>query len=91
MKLRLHTSSDWTEVKLTHSKDVGRGVGVADMAYAITHRRAHRSDGKLAYHILDVMLAFEESSKSGNHIIIESSCERPTALPLGLRPNELDV
>jgi predicted dehydrogenase len=90
VKIRSHRSNDWREVPLTHSRDVGRGVGLADLAYAITHGRPHRAHGQLAYHILDVMLAFEESSHSGHHILIETPCERPTPLPTDLAPGELD-
>jgi hypothetical protein len=44
----------------------------------------------LAYHVLDVMHAFEDASQSGRHIEVASTCARPAALPLGLRPGELD-
>jgi hypothetical protein len=36
------------------------------------------------------MQSFEESSNSGQHVTIESSCERPAALPLGLMTGRLD-
>lgn len=74
----------WTEMPLTHSDNVGRGVGVADMAYALTYNRSHRCSGDLAHHVLDVMLGFEEASKSGKHVEITSTCLRPEPLPVGL-------
>jgi predicted dehydrogenase len=37
--LRRADVSDWNEIPLTHSADVGRGVGVADVAYALAHGR----------------------------------------------------
>jgi predicted dehydrogenase len=88
--LRLKDQREWRDVELTHSTDVGRGMGVADMAYAIAYKRANRASGALAYHVLDVMQSFEESSKSGRHVAIKSQCERPKALPVGLEPGMLD-
>jgi predicted dehydrogenase len=90
IRLRRAVASEWTEVPLSHDAEVGRGIGVADLAYAITAWRPHRASGKLAYHILDVMHAFGESSQTGRHVQIESHCERPTPLPLGLPKGELD-
>jgi hypothetical protein len=69
---------------------VGRGIGVADMAHALVYGRPHRASGELAYHVLDVMHAFEEASETGGHVEIESRCPRPAPLPMGLRPGELD-
>ncbi|HUX75014.1 MAG TPA: Gfo/Idh/MocA family oxidoreductase [Anaerolineae bacterium] len=83
-------AGEWREVPLTHSTDVGRGIGVADMAHALAYGRPHRASGELAYHVLDVMHAFEEASKTGGHVEIESHCPRPAPLPMGLRPGELD-
>ncbi|CAM2151086.1 Gfo/Idh/MocA family oxidoreductase [Pararobbsia alpina] len=60
-----------------------RIVGVLDMASAIQQGRAHRASGKLALHVLEVLEAFERSSNEGRHIVIESQCERPAAVPLG--------
>ena len=60
-----------------------RIVGVLDMASAIQQGRAHRASGALALHVLEVLEAFERSSNEGRHIVIESRCERPEAVPLG--------
>jgi len=68
---------DWEEIPVRHSNKLGRGVGVADMAYAITYSRPHRASGELAYHALEVMTAFERASTSGRHIEIESQVNRP--------------
>jgi predicted dehydrogenase len=83
-------ASEWNEVPLTHSDKVGRGIGVADLAYGIVNGRPHRANGDMAFHVLDLMQSFEESSNSGQHVTIESSCERPAALPLGLMAGRLD-
>jgi predicted dehydrogenase len=83
--------AEWSEVPLTHSADVGRGIGVAEMAYAITCGRPHRTSGELAYHVLDLMHALVESSETGRHVEITSRCSRPAPLPLGLPEGELDA
>lgn len=83
-------ASAWAEIPLTHSTEISRGTGVADMAYSLVYGRPQRASGDLAYHVLDVMCAFEESSQTGRHVDIQSTCARPAALPLGLRPGELD-
>jgi predicted dehydrogenase len=89
--LRRADASDWSEIPLTHSADVGRGIGVADMAYALAYGRPQRASGELAYHVLDVMCAFEDASRTGRHIDIESTCGQPAALPPGLAPGTLDA
>ena len=70
---------------------MGRGIGVAEMAHAITYDRPIRTSGELAYHVLDIMHALVESSETGKHIEIESRCSKPTPLPLGLPQDELDA
>jgi predicted dehydrogenase len=90
VRVRQAGASEWSEVPLTHSDDVGRGIGVADMAYAIAYGRPHRANGDMAYHILDVMEAFEDASQSGKHVEIASRCSRPAPLPLGLPKGKLD-
>jgi len=78
-------------VPLTHGYDKnGRGVGVADMAYALRSGRPHRASGDLAYHVLDIMHAFHDASREGRHIMLESTVERPAALPVGLPDGKLD-
>jgi predicted dehydrogenase len=81
----------WQEVPLTHGyNDNNRSIGVADMAYAIRSGRKHRANGELTYHVLDVMHAFHDASKTGVHILLKSTCERPAALPTGLKEGTLD-
>jgi len=84
-------SAQCEEMPLTHIyPENSRGMGVADMAYAIHGKRKHRASGELAHHVLDAMLAFEDSSKSGKHISLTSTTERPDMLPLGLANGTLD-
>ena len=81
---------EWQDIEHTHSIEVSRGVGAADMAYGLLYDRPHRASGALAYHVLDVMEAFEDASQQGRHIALSSQIERPAALPPGLPLGELD-
>jgi predicted dehydrogenase len=69
----------------------GRGMGVADMAYAIQSGRANRASGRLARHVLDISLGIFEASKTEKHVHLESTVDRPKPLPLGLKYNTLDA
>lgn len=83
---------EWSEVELTHGNaGNSRGVGVADMAQAIATGRPHRANGKMAYHVLDLMHTFHDSSREGRHITMESSCERPAAFSAGIQDFSVDL
>lgn len=80
---------EWSDMPLTHHYDENsRGIGLAEMAYAMRAKRPQRASGALTYHVLDIMHAIEEASEAGRHIELTSTCERPRALPLGLLPEE---
>lgn len=89
--VRTSAEKEFREVPLTHSADVGRGIGVADMAYAIRYGRPHRASGELAYHVLDIMHAFHDSSAQGQHINTETPLQQPAPLPLDLPVGVLDA
>lgn len=91
VQVRRAGAQEWSTVPLTHTVPVGRSVGVADMAYAIRYGRKHRANGDLAYHVLDLMHAFDEASTAGVHQSIESRCEQPAPLPMGLLAGLLDT
>ena len=90
IRVRRADASDWREVPLTHSSEVGRGIGVADLAYAIAHQRPHRASGEMAYHVLDLMHAFGDASDGGRHVEIASQCTKPQPLPMGPTGSALD-
>jgi predicted dehydrogenase len=82
---------EWSECPISHIyTEPSRSIGAADMAYGIKTGRKHRCSGELAFHVLEVMHAFEKSSVAGKHIELESTCERPASLPLGLQDGLLD-
>jgi predicted dehydrogenase len=79
------------EIPHTHPyAEEGRGMGVADMAYAIQSGRRNRASGQLARHVLDVSLGIFEASDTEQHVKVRSTVERPEVLPLGLKYNRLD-
>jgi predicted dehydrogenase len=81
VRVRLAEDKNWSEVPLTHVfTDNSRGLGVLDMARALREGNAHRANGTLAFHVLDLMQSFEEASRAGQHIDIPSRCERPASL-----------
>ncbi len=90
--LRRAGASEWTEMPLSHGfADNSRGIGVADMAYAIQSGRPHRASGELGYHVLEAMHGFHDSSATGRHYRMKSSVKRPAAFPLGLPKDALDA
>lgn len=82
----------WQEFPLVspYHKD-SRGIGVADMAAGILTQRPHRASGDLAFHVLDAMLAVDESSARRAFIDLESQVERPAAMPMSLHPGQVDA
>jgi predicted dehydrogenase len=80
------------EIPHTHPyAEEGRGMGAADMAYAIQSGRLNRASGRLARHVLDISLGIFEASQTEKHVHLQSTIGRPLPLPLGLKYNTLDV
>lgn len=84
--------TEFSAIPLTHGfTEQGRGLGVADMAYAIRSDRPHRANGELAYHVLEAMHGFHRSSDSGRHHEMTSTCDVPVPFPLGMSYTKLDA
>jgi len=90
--VRIWTAEDkeWKDVPLTHAHEVGRSIGIADMAKAIRAGRPHRASGDLAYHALEVMESYGKSSDSGQAVKLSSAPERPAPLAPGLPAGQID-
>ncbi|WP_326834256.1 Gfo/Idh/MocA family oxidoreductase [Amycolatopsis rhabdoformis] len=58
-----------------------RGTGALELARAIRAGEPERASGELAYHVLDAMLAIDESITRGQSVEVESTVEVPPALP----------
>ena len=85
-------AEDWREIATVGPYADGnyRILGLADMAQAIRSGRPHRASGELAFHVLEVMEAFQRSSDEGRAIPISSRPARPAPLPASLKVGELD-
>jgi predicted dehydrogenase len=90
VEIRRFDEKEWRPIALTHSDQVERGIGLADMATGILYNRPHRASGELAYHVLEAMLAVQLASERGAHVILQSTVAKPKALPTGLALGELD-
>jgi predicted dehydrogenase len=81
-------NKEFVDIPLSHGfTDNSRGIGVADMAYAIRSGRPHRANDQLASHVLDITLSIFESARTERHVAVPSRCERPSPLP----PEGLDI
>ncbi|MEQ0558161.1 Gfo/Idh/MocA family oxidoreductase [Amycolatopsis sp. NEAU-NG30] len=63
-----------------------RGTGVLELARAIRAGAPERASGALAYHVLDAMLAIEESLTLGRTVEVASTADVPPVLPDGWDP-----
>ena len=91
VEVRRSDEKEWRSIPLTHSDQVSRGIGVVDMAIAIQRQRPHRVSGALAYHVLEAMLSVQLASESSTHVLLKSTVERPSALPVDLPLFGLDA
>ena len=92
VELFTRAAGSWQPQALSHPyTDNYRGIGTADMACAIIGNRPHRASGAMAYHVLEIMQAFAQSSETGRHVAIKSRPKQPEALPLGLIEGRLEV
>ena len=66
----------------------GRGIGPLDMARSIRAGVAHRASGRLALHVLDALLATEESIQRGGFVDVTTELEQTPAVPAGWDPLE---
>lgn len=83
VQLRKKDEADFVEIPHTHQFSGNhRGIGVADMALAILHKEPHRANGELAFHVLEAMHGFHDSSDNGTFYDMKSSCEKPAPFPL---------
>ncbi|MDB6094145.1 MAG: oxidoreductase domain protein [Verrucomicrobia bacterium] len=92
VRLRSADGKTFDELPHAHASDRSRGAGVADMAYSVIRRaRPHRASGELAEHVVEIMESFDQSSATGRHVTLTTTCERPAALPADLPSNVLDA
>jgi len=61
--------------------DAGRGVGLLDLAEALTEDRPHRAAADVALHVLEVMEAILASARGGGSVPVHTTCRRPDRVP----------
>jgi predicted dehydrogenase len=82
-------AEDWAPVAEAGGyRGATRGYGVSDLASALTTGTAHRANGEVAYHVLDMMEGLLVAADSGHAVDVTSSCDRPPAVPFGARPDD---
>ena len=68
----------------THAYDGDdRGIGVAEMAWSLRKGRKPRTHSDLACHALEMLSGAVESGKTGTVYTMQTTLERPAALPRG--------
>ena len=81
----------WSDIPLSHGYNGGnRGIGVADMANSILSKRQHRANGDMAYHVLEIMEGIQISSDEGKLYKMQSTCSKPSPMPMNVLHGELD-
>jgi predicted dehydrogenase len=84
VKIRKRDENKFIEVPLSFGYSTNsRGLGVSDMAHAILNGGDYRAKGELAYHVLEAMHGFHDSSTNGTHYVMKSRCIRP--LPVSVK------
>lgn len=82
-------TQEWQDVPIKFPyEENSRAVGVADMAKAIIEDRPHRASGELAYHVLDVMCTFVESTEMRT-VEVQSTCAQPQPLSESCKEGEI--
>ncbi len=84
VRVRLAGEREWRAVSLTHGyAENSRGLGVADLAYALRANTPQRASGELTYHVLDIMHAIHDAAQQRQHVTLASTCAQPQPLPAG--------
>ena len=75
----------WMEVPLCYGyRQNSRALGLSDMARAIRCGGNFRANGEVAYHVLEMMNALNVSGETGQYYEMQSTCEQPALMPVGL-------
>ena len=87
-EVKIRRAEDPAYYTVPHTHDFNgtdfRGIGVAELAYAMRNGRKARSDASLAYHFLEASAGLIESGETNCFHIMESTCEQPAPLPSGI-------
>lgn len=79
---RVQGLDEWDVAANNHGyNEDTRGLGLADLAYAVRDKRPLRASGEMAFHVFDIMMGIIDSSQTGVYSEIESTCAIPAPLP----------
>lgn len=82
------TMSEKVSFPLTHGfAENSRGVGAAEMAWAILQKRKNRASKEMAYHVFELMHSIMRSAETGEVVHLESTFTTPEPLPAGFIPD----
>ena len=91
----IRVSRPWKELPITFEQEFetirergprfGRGVGVLTMARTLRGEDLHIATGQLGYHVLDAMVAIEESAERHEFVRVSSTVD-----PIPLLPTDFD-
>lgn len=84
--LRTHVDGEEHSELELDSAGMGRGIGIVDLVRSLADGTTPRAGGELAYHVLDIMLAVEESIASGNPVAVTSVPPAVSPLPADWSP-----
>ena len=91
LKLCREDSKEWETVPLSNFpyEENSRGLGIVDMALAISQDRPHRASGELAANALEAMIGFEKSAKSGRYYELTKRPNiKPAVMTKGLKAGD---
>ena len=69
-------------------KDYSRGLGVLELADAISTGRRNRTGADLILHITEAIEAVRTSAENGGFYTMKTTCERPEAIPPGVQADK---
>ena len=75
-------ASEWERAGMEFPyNENSRGVGLAEMVYAIQNGLPNRASGDMALHVLEIAHGVHESSRSGEYYTMSTTFTRPDILP----------
>jgi len=77
--------SEWERVDMVFPyTENSRGVGLAEMVYAIQEGIPNRANGDMALHVLEIAHGVHESARLGEHYKMTTTFARPGLLPMDI-------
>ena len=79
--LKRFNDPEWRALpQFVEYSEYGRGIGIVDMIRAIEENRPHKADGRLGYHVTDVIFAMDEAIKTRRAVDVASTAEKVEGL-----------